>query len=549
MIFDPIIPKSRAISAIEQGFWRNKTVTEYFDEAVSINPEKTVIIDYRSESGIRNTLSYRQLQQRVDRMALGLINLGINKGDVVSFQLPNWWQFIAIHLACLRIGAVSNPLMPIFRHRELAFMLGYAETKLMIVPKEFRKFNYPKMLEELRSDLPKLEHLLAIGGEGDNSFEKVLTDTPWEKQMDANALFAERKPEPNDVIQLMYTSGTTGVPKGVMHTSNTHICMDIMFNERTQLSTDDVILMGSPLAHQTGFMYGMISPILLKAKTVLLDSWSADTAWKLIRDEGVTFTMGATPFLADLIESPFAKECTTDAFKTYVCGGAPVPRVLVEKSIEQLNINILSVWGMTENGVVTTTHINDSDEKIFNTDGNAMTGMEVRIVDSNGQELPAGEEGRLQSRGPSTFVGYLKRPEAYDVDNNGWFDTGDLAKMDGDGYIRISGRSKDIIIRGGENIPIVEVENALYKHPATQDVAIVAMPDARLGELACCFVTLEQGRSVTFKEMQAFLGENGFAKQYWPERLEYLDEMPRTASGKIQKYNLREIAHDFVQQT
>ena len=547
MILDPIISESRIKSATEQGYWQNKTVLEYFDEAVVFDPDKTAIIDYRTETGARYTLSYGELKQKVDRIALGMINLGINKGDVVSFQLPNGWQFIAIHLACLRVGAVSNPLMPIFRHRELSFMLSYAESKLIIIPNEFRKFNYPKMLEELRGDLPNLEHVLVIGGEGENSFEKTLTDTCWEAKMDSKNLFAERKLDPNDVVQLMYTSGTTGMPKGVMHTSNTHVCMNMMFNKRLRLSARDVILMGSPLAHQTGFMYGMISPILLKTTTVLLDSWSADTAWRLIGDEGVSFTMGATPFLADLVDSPLASECSTDAFKTYVCGGAPVPRVLVETGTKLLNINILSVWGMTENGVVTTTRVGDGDDKTFNTDGIPMAGMEVRVVDSNDHELTAGEEGRLQSRGPSTFVGYLKQPEAYGVDGDGWFDTGDLAKMDLDGYIRISGRSKDIIIRGGENIPIVEVENILYKHPLIQDVAIVAMPDVRLGELGCCFITLEQGQSISFEQIQSFLNDHGLAKQYWPERLELLDEMPRTASGKIQKFNLREIAKGFVQ--
>lgn len=546
MILDPIIPESRIKSATEQGYWQNKTVLEYFDEAVVFDPDKTAIVDYRAETGARNTLSYGELKQKVDRIALGMINLGVNKGDVVSFQLPNWWQFIAIHLACLRIGAVSNPLMPIFRHRELSFMLGFAESKLMIIPNAFRKFNYPKMLEELRGDLPKLDHVLVIGGEGENSFEKALTDTCWEGQMDSKALFAERKLEPNDVVQLMYTSGTTGIPKGVMHTSNTLVCMDVLFHERAQLSADDVIFMGSPLAHQIGFVYGVISPILLKTKTVLIDSWSANAAWPLIRDEGVTLTMGATPFLADLVESPLVKECVSDTFKTFFCGGAPVPRALVEKGIASLNINIISAWGMTEVGVVTAPLIGDDNDKIFNTDGRALPGMEVKIVDSSGRELPAGEEGRLQSRGPFTFVGYLKRPEAYDVDDDGWFDTGDLATMDQDGYIRISGRSKDIIIRGGENIPVVEIENILYKHPAIRDVAIVAMPDVRLSELGCCFTTLEQGKSITLEEMMAFLDENGLARSYWPERLEYLDEMPRTASGKIQKSDLREIAKGFV---
>src|SRR5690606_18989210 len=268
---------------------------------------------------------------------------------------------------------------------------------------------------------------------------------------------------------------------------------------------------------------------ILGAKLVLQDIWNAEEAARLIQDEGVTYTMGATPFLADLTNSAAVERYDLSSFRTFVSAGAPIPRVLVERATRRLGAFVHSGWGMTENGYVTGTRREDPPEKVFGTDGVPIRGMEVRVVDHDGRPLPAGEEGRLQARGSSNFVGYLKRPDRYDTDAEGWFETGDLARMDADGYIRITGRAKDIIIRGGENIPVVEVEELLYRHPAIQDAAIVGMPDARLGERGCAFVTLKPGARLTFEEMIAFLEEQRMAKQYLPERLEIVEEMPRTA--------------------
>jgi cyclohexanecarboxylate-CoA ligase len=332
------------------------------------------------------------------------------------------------------------------------------------------------------------------------------------------------------------------MPKGVMHCAYTMLYNIRQFIARTRMTGDDVVFMGSPLAHQTGFMYGMWLPLILQTKMVLLDQWQGDTAWGLIAEESASFTISATPFLADLTHSPRAAQCNSERFRLFVCGGAPIPRVLAETAAATLQINLMPIWGMTECGAITSTELDDPAEKIFGTDGVPLPGCRLAIRDSNGNPVPIGQEGLLFEYSPSTFVGYLKRPEAYDVDADGYFDTGDLARMDADGYIRITGRTKDIIIRGGENIPVVEVENVLYKHPATVDVAIVAMPDERLGELGCCFVTLAEGANLTFADLRAFLIENQIAKNYWPEHLEVIVEMPRTASGKIQKFQLREIA-------
>jgi cyclohexanecarboxylate-CoA ligase len=281
---------------------------------------------------------------------------------------------------------------------------------------------------------------------------------------------------------------------------------------------------------------------VLGTRVILQDVWDAARAWDTIQTERVTFSMGATPFLADLVNAANAPAPADCRLRKFVCAGAPIPRVLVETATQKLGLGVIAAWGMSECGVVTTTRPGDAPEKVFDSDGRALDGMAVRVVDAAGQPVPPGTEGRLKTQGSCLFVGYLKRPDAYAVDAEGWFDTGDLARMDADGYIRITGRAKDIIIRGGENIPVAEVEDLLYRHPAVQDAAIVAMPDVRLGERACAFVTLKPGAAFDFDTMTTWLAQCGTSRTYWPERLEIVPELPRTASGKIQKFELRERA-------
>lgn len=541
MQFDPILPEARVKAMKEGGFWPDQIVTDYLDRQIAEAPDKIAVIDSNSLTNTTNRISYGALGKLVDRIAVGLAELGVEKNDVVSCQLPNWWQFTALHLACARIGAVTNPMMPIFRERELSFMLGLAESKVLVIPRAFRGFDYPAMVRNIRSGLPDLKHVLVIDGTGEDSFEKTLLDTPWEEKRDKTDLFARRQPSPDDVIQLMYTSGTTGEPKGVMHTSNTIMSNLLLCAQCLELKRSDVILMASPMAHQTGFMYGLAMPIVLGTTAVLQDVWEPKRAAKLIGDEDVTFTMASTPFLSDLTETVAQDQQGLPSLRIFLVAGAPIPRALVERARQTLGTHIVSAWGMTENGLVTTTRLDDPEEKAINTDGRPLPGMEVRVVDRENKPLPGGREGMLKARTCSTFVGYLKRPEWYNHDAEGWFDTGDLARIDGDGYIRLTGRSKDIIIRGGENIPVVEVEGLLFRHPDIQDVAIVGMPDARLGERACVFIVPKPRRKISLSEITDFLEEHSLAKQYLPERLETVDELPRTPSGKVQKFKLREM--------
>ena len=527
------------------GHWHDKTLLDYLDEVTPGRLDRVAVTDLNSETGQVTTLSYRQLMRLSRRIALGLVSLGVQRGEVVSYQLPNWWQFVALHMACLHIGAVTNPVMPIFRHRELSFMLGLAESKVMIVPQRWRGFDHAAMMNEIRPALPRLEHLFVIGGDGAASFEKYFLQRRWEQETpDAERILADRRMQPDEVMELLYTSGTTGEPKGALHTSNTHFANMVALMARLGMTGEHVFFMPSPMAHQTGFVVGMAAPLMLGAKMVLQDAWDPTVALGRMQDEGVHFTMASTPFLADLTDHPALQKYDLSAFEIFICGGAPVPRALVERATERLKANIVTAWGMTENLIVTTTCLGDPPEKVFGTDGAVLPGMQMRVVDPAGRVLGVDQEGELQSKGPNHFVGYHKRPELYGMDAEGWFKTGDLARIDADGYVRITGRAKDIIIRGGENVPVVEVEQVMHKHPAIQTAAVVGVPDARLGERAALYVTLRPGHAFSLEDMKRYLQEQQMAKQYWPEFLCVLDDLPRTPSGKIQKFRLRETARE-----
>lgn len=545
MAISPFLSQSRIDEMTKAGFWKNRTVLDYFDQHVLNRPDKTAVVSRNSETDITTALTYQQLGQYVDRFALGLINLGVKPGDVIATQIPNWWEFLALYLASVRIGAAMNPLMPIYRHREVSYMMGFAEAKVAIVARTFRGFNYLEMMEEIRPKLPNLEYILAIGGpENPDSFEEKLLFPRWEENPDRHAALEQCRLDPNSVTQLLFTSGTTGNPKGVMQISNSLLACTENFVKRYALTQDDNIMMSSPLAHQTGFLVGVLIPIYLGSKVVYQDVWEADRAIQLVHDEQIHFTMASTPFLADMTYSPELEHTDTSHFKTFVTGGAPIPRVVAEEARKRLHCQVYGVYGMTENLAVTVCGPGDSQEKIFGTDGVGQSGVDIRVVDANGIEVPRGEEGEIQTRGSYNFCGYLKQEEltAAAIDSEGWFSTGDLARMDEDGFIRITGRSKDILIRGGENVPIVEVENLIYEHPAIQDAALVGVPDSRLGERGCLFVTLKPDASFSLEEMRRYLGNNQMAKQYWPEQLQIVTELPRTLSGKIQKFKLRDDA-------
>lgn len=541
MEFDAVLIAPRRAAAVAAGLWPDRTINDALDDCAARVPDKLALTAAHAEGGEARRFTYRELATMADRIAVGLHRLGVGQNDVVAGQLPNWWQFTLMYLACSRIGAVMNPLMPIFRERELSFMLAHGEAKVFVVPKRFRDFDHEQMALDLQAQLPQLKHVVTIDGTGDNSFDKLLAGPAWENEPDARDVLTRHRPGPDDVTQLIYTSGTTGEPKGAMHSANTLMSNILPYAERMALGENDVVLMASPMAHQTGFMYGLMMPIMLRASAVLLDVWAPRKAIELIRDEQVTFTMASTPFLTDLAKNVADSGQPVPSLKTFLCAGAPIPGPLVEQARAALGANVVSAWGMTENGAVTTTLPGDDPSRSVNTDGVPLNGVEVRVVDDAGDAMPTGEPGRLLLRACSNFGGYLKRPQWNNTDAEGWFDTGDLARLDEQGYIRITGRSKDVIIRGGENIPVVEIESLLYKHPAVQQVAVVAYPDERLGERACAVVVPKPGHEIDLASVVSFLKDNKVALNYIPEKLIVSDAMPATPSGKIQKFKLREM--------
>jgi cyclohexanecarboxylate-CoA ligase len=544
MEFDAVLLPPRRAASIAGGYWHDRTINDDLDACVAACPDKLALTSVRLDTGEVRRFTYRELATLADRIAVGLSRLGVGRNDVVAMQLPNWWQFSLLYLACSRLGAVLNPLMPIFRERELGFMLKHGEAKILVVPKLFRNFDHEAMARSLQPQLPSLKRVVVVDGGGVDDFDMLLTKPEWEKAPDAAKILTANRPGPDDITQLIYTSGTTGEPKGVMHSANTLMANIVPYAQRLKLGKDDIVLMASPLAHQTGFMYGLMMPIMLRASVILQDVWDPARATEIIREERVTFTMASTPFLTDLTRAVSETGKGVPSLKTFLCAGAPIPGPLVEQARATLGAKIVSAWGMTENGAVTLIKLDDDDNLAFTTDGCALPGAEVRVIDAESKPLPPGEIGRLVVRACSNFGGYLKRPQWNGTDAEGWFDTGDLARIDADGYIRISGRSKDVIIRGGENIPVVEIEALLYRHPAVAQVAIVAYPDERLGERACAVIVPKAGQTIDFAAMTEFLKQQKLAMQYIPERLVVREAMPATPSGKIQKFRLRDMLRE-----
>ncbi len=533
------VTDARARECTEAGLWRNESLETYLDRWATARPDKAAVVDGQGR------YTWAALARTVERVAHGLRAHGLEAGGVISCQLPNWNEFVLVFLAASRLGAVVNPIPPTYRASELRFMLGLLESHTLIVPATFRGFDYGEMAAQLRGGLPRLERVFVARGDAPAGMEPfaALTDTVWEAK-------AGRRPlpgsDPNTVHEVVFTSGTTGEPKGVMHTANTTLSTMYTLIERLAFTERDILLMASTLGHQTGYLYGYCLNLLLGATTVWMDIWNAEEAAGLIEAERVTFTMGATPFLRDLTYTQAPRDLAS--LRVFISAGAPIPRQLVKDARERLRCVISAGWGMTENGLVTCNGLDDPEEKVFTTDGAPLPGMELRVVDENGRGVLTGREGDLLVRGPAQFAGYFKRPEftADGHTTDGWFKTGDRATLDADGYVSITGRTKDVIIRGGENIPVVEVENLLYTHPKISGVSIVAMSDPRLGERACAVVIPREGQSVTLPEITAFLEGHQLSRQKFPERLEIVSEFPTTPSGKIQKYRLRQLVAERI---
>ena len=530
--------KAQAIFASEltsryerEGWWINRSLIEYFDEAVARTPEKIALVAPR---GARMT--YAEMAVQVDRIAANLARRGIKAGDVISVQLPNWSEAALIHLSASRLNAITNPLLPSYRAKELAYILRFAATAAVFIPNHYRNFDFPQLYRELKPQLPDLRHVFVVDDDA-ASFERF-----------ADLLSPAAKPAPvpiqgDDVTALIFTSGTELTPKGVMHSHNTCMYATLTMARLLGLNAEDVVWVPSPVGHGTGFLWGIREAVTLGAKLVLQDQWDAQEALQLIEQEGCTFTLAATPFVAMLLESPDLKKRDLSSFRSFACAGAPIPEQVGIRAQAEIGCKLIGMWGMSECFVGSASAPTDPDKKLWGSDGKAMPGGELAIFDENrSRQLGPGETGELATRGPHVALGYFNDPERTreTFRSDGWLFSSDLATIDEDGYIRIVGRRKDIINRGGLKISAREIEELLNSDPRIRQAAVAPVVDARLGEKCCAFVVTQNPLTFGFDDMVRHLESRGLAKYKCPEYLVVLDALPMTPSGKIKKFELVE---------
>lgn len=523
---------------VRDGEWADRTLADHLEGHARDRADKLAIVDRRWR------LTYRELDRLAHRVACGLLHLGVGPGDVVSIQLPNWAEWLIVHCAATKIGAVTNSIGAVYREHEVAYILDHAATSVMVIPDEFRGFSYPDMLAGLRPKLPALREVLVVGDRvrpAMRSFAAFL-DTRWEDRYSAGDV-AARRPDPNQVTTLMFTSGTEAQPKGVMHTHNTLGVGTRQPYDVLDLSSEDVVFMASPIGHITAVLLAAHVPLRYGMTAVWQDVWNPEAAVDLIAREGCTFTFSATPFLHGLVHARNANRAAFRTFRLFGCGGAPIPRELVRRAEDIHGFQVAACYGSSEALVVSATTPDVPPERRYGADGRILRDVETRLVDPDtGVPTPPGEAGELEVRTAALFAGYYRDPArtAAAVSPERWYRTGDLCTVDGERYLNVVGRKSDMIIRGGANISAREIEELLFTHPKVTNVACVAMPDPVLAERVCAFVICHPGPPLTFDEMVTFLRDKRIAAWKLPERLEIRDALPMTASGKIQKYLLRE---------
>ncbi|MFB7182128.1 3-phosphoshikimate 1-carboxyvinyltransferase [Streptomyces sp. NPDC056257] len=517
-------------------------------------PDGTALVDVRD--GHDAEISWRELDERVDRAAATLLAFGVQPGEAVAYQLPNWAEFVEVSLAALRIGAVCCPLMPILRQREMAFALRRSGARVLLIADRFRNRDHQGETASWFAEDPagraQVRHVAVVSADG-GAVElpadvEGLTWSDWGAATAATPVdtvaLAARQPAPDALAQLLFTSGTTGEPKGVLHRHDTLGHAVRLQAERLGLDDRDVVFIPSPLAHQTGFLYGMWLAVALGVPQLVQAHWNPRTALQAVVKHGATFVQAATPFLADLLKEVEAGGRAPETLRTIVVAGAALPRSLADRATTVLGTTVCGAFGTTETCLGSLSAPNDPPEKVWGTDGRAMPGVGLRVTDDAGRTLPAGREGNFELQSPTCFVGYLDRPDltAEAWTSDGWYRTGDLAVIDSDGYVRITGRIKDVINRGGEKVPVAEIEELLHQHPSVDEVAVVGTPDERLGERACAFAALVDGADLDLEAMRKYLDYHQVSKHYWPERLELVDRLPRNPAGKVQKFVLRQRA-------
>ena len=516
----------------QQGLWGDASLADYWQQTARAMPDKIAVVDNHGAS-----YTYSALDHAASCLANWMLAKGIESGDRIAFQLPGWCEFTVIYLACLKIGAVSVPLLPSWREAELVWVLNKCQAKMFFAPTLFKQTRPVDLILPLQNQLPQLQQIVGVDklapATSSLSLSQILADnTPLTTAITTHG---------DELAAVLFTSGTEGLPKGVMLTHNNILASERAYCARLNLTWQDVFMMPAPLGHATGFLHGVTAPFLIGARSVLLDIFTPDACLALLEQQRCTCMLGATPFVYDLLNVLEKQPADLSALRFFLCGGTTIPKK-VARECQQRGIKLLSVYGSTESSPHAVVNLDDPLSRFMHTDGYAAAGVEIKVVDDARKTLPPGCEGEEASRGPNVFMGYFDEPEltARALDEEGWYYSGDLCRMDEAGYIKITGRKKDIIVRGGENISSREVEDILLQHPKIHDACVVAMPDERLGERSCAYVVLKAPHhSLSLEEVVAFFSRKRVAKYKYPEHIVVIEKLPRTVSGKIQKFLLR----------
>jgi len=527
----------------EKHWWSGISFGEMLDRTCDLYPYKEALV----AGEVR--LTYWQLREQTDRAAIAFLELGIEKLDRVLLQIPNWAEFVYAYYGLHKIGAIPVMCIPRFSQREIEHFCEVTEAKAWIVPLQFEKINYGPMIESLRSRAFFLKHILVIdssGRKGESLPKGTLSlnnliDTVDLKRYPKDYL-QSFKPDPDEICHLMPTGGTTGLPKLVPRTHNDFLCNVEYRAKAWERCPRDITLIATPFAHNMAIEVSLNPSFLTGGKVVAISSTRPREILEAIQKERVTTMILAVAQVRQIIDYPELDQYDVSSLQVIATGGSPIPPALIKEVYVKLKCKFYNVYGSSE-GPCTQTRYGDADDVVFHTVGWPLCPYdEFKIIDASGHELPLGKEGECVARGPCIFRGYYKSEtencEAFTAD--GFYRTGDIAKFDPEGRLIITGRRKDIIIRGGENISAREVEELISSHPKVTQVAAVGWPDATLGERVCLFVTPQKGSTISFEEIITYLKEKKTSVLYLPERVEVIEEMPLTNVGKVDKIRLRE---------
>jgi len=520
----------------DAGLWLDLTLHGGFDQIVARDGGRVALITPA------RAYTFAEFKAEADALAAGLLGIGIGPGQIVAVQLPNWVEFCFLQIALSRIGAVIQPMHTVFRERDIGNLLRFCETDAMVVAESFKEVAYADMVRGLRDQLPRLKHLIVAKGEGKGPGEHSLEALIKEGRGHLERL-ASVTPKADDIFYLNFTSGTEGNPKGFLHTHNTII--SLMKQLTGYMPGDTVMLSCSPMTHSFGHFTTYYS-VLGGFPMVVLDRYSPGEILKMIDQARITQLSGTPAHLYGILRHPDFAQYDTSCIKSVTVGGARSSPELIEELKRAWGVKSANTYGMGETIVHTRTAPDDPDEKVRDTVGRPVFGAQLKIVDPQNRQRQraAGEVGEICFRGPTLFVGYHNQPAktAETRDDEGWFYTGDLGYVDGDGYLCFAGRAKEVINRGGSKIYPKEIEDLLCQHPDIQDAAVVGMPDERLGEKVCAYVVTRDQREIPLEELERFFDAQKAMKYMYPELLVRLDAMPMTPTGKIQKVTLQQDA-------